>query len=413
MTRMKSKAAGEAGRKTRPRQAKVTGPDRHHAPPRPGAFPDLQDTLAPYASVALVLQGGGALGAYQAGVYEALSEAGIAPGWLSGVSIGAINAAIIAGNRPEKRLDRLRDFWETVSSRPGFPFEPEGDIFRQMRNQFSAFMTTMGGLPGFFTPRTFNPWQQFMGSAGATSYYDTDELRQTLDRLIDWKILNNQEQRLSVGAVNVTTGNFRYFDTALERIGPEHVMASGALPPAFPAVKIENEFYWDGGIVSNTPLQYLLEQEVLHDTLVFQVDLFSARGELPRDMADVLSRQKDITYSSRTRNTTDMFRRIHDLRLKLRDALLRVQGSALSEADRAFLTSIEDVPQINIVQLIYQQQTYEGHAKDYEFSAASMRDHWGAGRADTIKTLRHRKWLDIPSETVGMTAHDVHRDDPT
>ena len=409
---MDAKNAGSPAPEKAVKRTRNTGPHKETASQPGQMMQDVQDALAPYASVALVLQGGGALGAYQAGVYEALSETGIAPDWISGVSIGAINAAIIAGNRPEKRLDRLRDFWETVSSRPGLPFEPDGDIFRQMRNQFSAFTTTLAGLPGFFTPRTLNPWQQFTGAAGATSFYDTGELHKTLNRLVDWNILNNGEQRLSVGAVNVRTGNFRYFDSALEKIGPEHVMASGALPPAFPAVKIENEYYWDGGIVSNTPLQYLLIQQKLRDTLVFQVDLFSARGELPRDMADVLSRQKDITYSSRTRNTTDMFRQFHSLKLKLRDALLRVAPGNLTEADTAFLASIADVPQVNIIQLIYQQQTYEGHARDYEFSAASMRDHWAAGHADTTKTLRHRKWLDIPSEAAGMTAHDVHRDDP-
>jgi NTE family protein len=410
---MDSKNMSGPERKKQTRITKAAHSDKEAVSSRGNMADDIRDALAPYASVALVLQGGGALGAYQAGVYEALSEAGIAADWLSGVSIGAINAAIIAGNRPEKRIDRLRDFWETVSSRPGLPFEPDGDIFRQMRNQFSAFTTTMAGLPGFFTPRTLNPWQQFTGAAAATSFYDTDELHKTLNRLIDWKILNNQEQRLSVGAVNIRTGNFRYFDSALEQIGPEHIMASGALPPAFPAVKIENEYYWDGGIVSNTPLQYLLIQQKLRDTLVFQVDLFSARGELPRDMADVLSRQKDITYSSRTRNTTDMFSQFHNLKLKLRDALLRLAPEKLTDADKIFLASIADVPQINIVQLIYQQQSYEGHARDYEFSAASMRDHWAAGHADTVKTLRHSRWLNIPSETVGMTAHDVHRDDPT
>jgi NTE family protein len=380
--------------------------------PGAGPAPDLLDALKPYAAVALVLQGGGALGAYQAGVYQALDEAGIELNWLSGVSIGAINAAIIAGNPREKRVDRLRDFWTTVSSGPDAPFALDGDIFRQMRNQASAFMTMMGGLPGFFAPRLVNPWQQFSGAAGATSFYDASALRQTLDRLIDWKLPNNQQRRLSVGAVNVSTGNFRYFDTSLERIGPEHVMASGALPPAFEAVKIENEFYWDGGIVSNTPLQHLLIQKDLRDTLVFQIDLFSARGPLPRDMADVMSRHKDIMYSSRTRNTTDMFSQFHVLKLKLRDALLRVEPAALTTDDKAFLASIEDVPQVNIVQLIYQQNSNEGQARDYEFSAASMRDHWDAGYADTVKTLRHRKWLEIPPEAVGMTAHDVHRDDP-
>lgn len=388
-------------------------PAQKSASPGTGLAPDLREVLAPYACVALVLQGGGALGAYQAGVYQAIDEAGIELNWLSGVSIGAINAAIIAGNPREKRVDRLRDFWTTVSCGTATPFALDGDIFRQWRNQASAFITMMGGLPGFFAPRLVNPWQQFSGAAGATSYYDTSALRQTLDRLIDWKRLNDREQRLSVGAVNVSTGNFRYFDTKREWIGPEHVMASGALPPAFEAVKIENEFYWDGGIVSNTPLQYLLIQKELRDTLVFQIDLFSARGPLPRDMADVMSRHKDIMYSSRTRNTTDMFRQFQALKLKLRDALLRVEPGALTDADRAFLASIADVPQINILQLIYQQNRNEGQARDYEFSAASMRDHWEAGHADTVKTLRHRKWLEIPSESVGMTAHDVHRDDPS
>jgi NTE family protein len=231
--------------------------------------------------------------------------------------------------------------------------------------------------------------------------------------LIDWDVLNEQSHRLSVGAVNVRTGNFRYFDSAIETIGPQHIMASGALPPAFPSVHIENEYYWDGGIVSNTPLQYLLEQEDIHDTIVFQVDLFSSRGDLPREMADVLARHKDIMYSSRTRNHTDTFRRIHNLRLKLHDALLRIPPEALTDDDRVTLASMEDVPQINTVHLIYQQKSYEGHAKDYEFSGTSMREHWDSGYQDTRKTLRHRDWLRKPPEHVGMSVHDVHRDDPS
>jgi NTE family protein len=225
-------------------------------------------------------------------------------------------------------------------------------------------------------------------------------------------VLNDHRHRLSVGAVNVRTGNYRYFDSHIEAIGPRHVMASGALPPAFPAVHIENEYYWDGGIVSNTPLQYLLEQEDVRDTLVFQVDLFSARGILPRDMGDVLARHKDIMYSSRTRNNTDTFRRLHNLRLKLHKALLRVPPETLTDDDRAFLASMEDVPQINIVQLIYQQKIYESDAKDYEFSGTSMREHWDSGYQDTRKTLKHGRWLEKPPESVGMTVHDVHRDDP-
>jgi len=375
--------------------------------------PDIESMLAEYQSVALVLQGGGALGAYQAGVFEALTEAGIAANWLSGVSIGAINASIIAGNKPGDQLDRLRAFWETVSARKIWHFTPEGDYFRHLRNQTSSMMTMMAGLPGFFKPRDMSPWLALAGASGATSFYDTGELENTLNRLIDWDVLNDRQRRLSVGAVNVRTGNFRYFDSEIEVIGPQHIMASGALPPAFPAIHIENEYYWDGGIVSNTPLQYLLEQEDVHDTLVFQVDLFSARGILPRDMNDVLARHKDIMYSSRTRNNTDTFRRLHNVRLKLHQALLRLPAEALTDDDRAFLASMEDVPQINIVHLIYQQKVYESDAKDYEFSGTSMREHWDSGYQDTRKTLKHRKWLVKPPESIGMTVHDVHRDDPS
>ena len=380
---------------------------------RRSEFPDINEMLSEYQSVALVLQGGGALGAYQAGVFQALTEAGVEANWLSGVSIGAVNAAIIAGNRPGNQIDRLRDFWETVSARKVWHFTPEGDLFRKMRNHTSSLMTMMSGLPGFFKPRDVNPWFQLPGAGGATSFYDTSELQRTLNRLIDWEVLNDRQRRLSVGAVNVRTGNFRYFDSEIEVIGPEHVMASGALPPAFPSIYIENEYYWDGGIVSNTPLQYLLEQEDVHDTLVFQVDLFSARGILPRDMADVLARHKDIMYSSRTRNNTDTFRRLHNLRLKLHRALLRVPPEALTDEDREFLATMEDVPQINIVHLIYQQKIYESDAKDYEFSGTSMREHWDSGYQDTRKTLKHRKWLVKPPESIGMTVHDVHRDDPS
>ena len=375
--------------------------------------PDIKDMLSDYQSIALVLQGGGALGAYQAGVFQALKEAGIEANWLSGVSIGAINASIIAGNKPGDQLDRLRDFWETISARRIWAFTPEGDYFRRLRNQTSSMLTMTAGLPGFFKPRDVNPWLQLPGAGGATSFYDTGELEHTLNRLIDWNILNDRQRRLSVGAVNARTGNFRYFDSEIEVIGPRHIIASGALPPAFPAIPIENEHYWDGGIVSNTPLQYLLEQEDVHDTLVFQIDLFSARGILPRDMGDVLARHKDIMYSSRTRNNTDTFRRLHNLRLRLHQALLRVPEEARTEEDRAFLASMEDVPQINIVHLIYQQKVYESDAKDYEFSGTSMREHWDCGYQDTRKTLKHPKWLIKPPESIGMTVHDVHRDDPS
>ena len=227
----------------------IASPRAHE---RRKAARSLEDVFSSYQRVALVFQGGGALGAYQAGVFAALDEVGCVPNWLSGVSIGAVNAAIIAGNPPERRLERLRAFWETVSGRKIWAYTPEGDWFRAMRNLTSAWTTIFLGQPGFFQPRQLNPWLQLTGSAGAVSYYKTDNLRQTLERVIDFDVLNDGSKRLSVGAVNVRTGNFVYFDTEHERIGPEHIMASGALPPALPAVKIEGEHYWDGGIVSNT-----------------------------------------------------------------------------------------------------------------------------------------------------------------
>lgn len=366
-----------------------------------------------YDLIALVLQGGGALGAYQGGVFEALSEAGIEARWFSGVSIGAINGAIMAGNAPGNRLDRLHDFWETLSRRKIWALAPEGDQFRRWHNAVSAMMTLHNGLPGFFRPHQVNPWFAARGASNATSFYDTSDLRDTLNRLVDWDLLNDSDHRLSVGAVNVETGNFRYFDSALERIGPEHIMASGALPPAFAPVKIESEHYWDGGIVSNTPLQYLLECETIKDTLVFQIDLFNARGALPRDMNMVLDRHKDILYSSRTRHNTDMFRRNHHMRLALRDALLRVPAELRTPSDAEFLAGIEDVAQVNIVHMVYQKKAYEGQSLDYEFSATSMREHWQAGLDDTRRTLAHKDWMVMPPEAVGVTVHDVHQEDPT
>ena len=206
--------------------------------------------------------------------------------------------------------------------------------------------------------------------------------------LVDFDRINKGDIRLSVGATNVRTGNFLYFDSQNMRIGPEHIMASGALPPAFPAVEVEGEDYWDGGIVSNTPLQHLLDTEPQEDSLVFQVDLFSARGPLPRRMADVLARQKDITYSSRTRQNTDTWARVHDLQMKLLEALRRIPEDRLSDDDRQRIEAYSRSGDINIVHLIYQKKVYEGNAQDYEFSAASMKEHWASGYADTLRTLQ-------------------------
>jgi NTE family protein len=360
--------------------------------------------------IALVLQGGGALGAYQAGVYQALHEAEIEPDWVVGVSIGAINSAIIAGNSRDRRLERLHTFWERITNRKIWLYTPDGDVFRQARNAASSWMTMAQGQPGFFAPRMPNPWFALAGSAAATSFYDNTPLLGTLKELVDFSLINDKLMRFAVGSVNVLSGNFVYFDNETEVIGPEHVMASGALPPALPMVKIGTDHFWDGGIVSNTPLQHLLDHEDKLSSLIFQIDLFPARGNLPRDLLDVLGRHKDIMYSSRTRYNTDVYRRIHEWKKRLREALSKIPADQLSCEEQSLRDELSDLPDVTILQLIYQQKAYEGHAKDYEFSRTSMREHWQSGYEDTRRTLRRKDWLTM-ARGAGIVVHDVHRDD--
>ena len=388
----------------------------HHKKQTPLTRAEIQSHRAPneYERVALIFQGGGALGAYQAGVYEALHEAGIEPDWVTGVSIGAVNAAIIAGNTRARRLEKLRGFWERITERKIWAYTPEGDVFRKARNATSSMMTMMMGQPGFFKPHKMSPYLSLTGASTATSHYDASPLRDTLNEFVDFSLINEGAHhgtslRFAVGAVNVQTGNFIYFDNIKEDISPEHIMASGALPPALPMVKIGTDFFWDGGIVSNTPLQHLLDQEDPHNTLVFQVDLFSARGALPRDMEDVMGRHKDIMYSSRTRYNTDMYRRLDSWRRKLHDALAKVPDDKLSAQEKHLRDQLAELPEITILHLIYQQKAYEGHAKDYEFSGTSMREHWQSGLEDTRRTLKQRNWLELPPHGSGLTVHDVHR----
>ena len=379
------------------------------------AKPELTAPLSPWrpercGRIALVLQGGGALGAYQAGVYQALHEAGIEPEWVSGVSIGAINSAIIAGNPPERRLERLAAFWGRITERKVWLHTPDGDIFREARNATSSFFTMMMGQSGFFAPNKVSPWFTPAGARAATSHYDNSPLRETLLELVDFDLLNSGACRISVGAVNVLSGNFIFFDNATTVITPEHIMASGALPPAFPAVKIGGDYFWDGGIVSNTPLQHLLAQDDDINSLIFQVDLFSARGELPRTIQDVAGRHKDIMYSSRTRQVTDMFERLQRWKTRTYNALLKVPEADLTDEERAMRDKLSRLPVHSIIQLIYQQQSYEGHAKDYEFSGTSMREHWSSGRQDTERALGRKGWLDMPPVATGIVTHDAHKE---
>jgi len=364
-------------------------------PPRPRPSP------TPFECVALVLQGGGALGAYQAGVYQKLLESGVEPTWVSGISIGAINSAIIAGNPREQRVARLREFWELVSTASdGVPGDQWttfalADPMRVWLNQLAAGRVLVNGVPGFFEPRLPPPYFSTSGT-GATSYYDTAPLRATLERLVDFERINARETRLSIGAVNVRTGNFAYFDNATERIRPEHVMASGALPPGFDAVEIDGERYWDGGMVSNTPLDWVLSARSGLDTLIFQVDLWSARGDVPSDLASVATRMKEIQYSSRTRSATDAFRRTEKLRTAFNELLAQMPAGLAASPQARLLAAASDPALYNIVELVYRSPTYEGQYKDFEFSRRTMNEHWQAGYADASKTLAHREIFELP-----------------
>lgn len=367
----------------------------------------------PFKTVALLLQGGGALGAYQGGVYQALAEHGVEPTWLCGISIGAINSAIIVGNAPEHRVAKLREFWETVSAGETWNNAwldlPGGSWMRGIANQVAAGGVMLQGVPGFFSPQIPPAPLQPKGTPGATSWYDTRALRGTLERLVDFDRINQGSIRLSVGAVNVRTGNFAYFDTTHDKIRVDHVMASGALPPAFPAVEIDGELYWDGGMVSNTPLDWVLSSREDVDSLILQVDLWSARGKPPQDLADVGTRMKDIQFSSRTRAATDEFRR----RQKLREALYRLMKQLPPELaatpDAKLLTQETDPAAYNIVQLIYRSASYESQSKDYEFSRTTMEEHWRAGYRDATQTLSHPQVLALPPQPSQVRVFDCLR----
>jgi NTE family protein len=376
--------------------------------------------LPRYDEIALVLQGGGALGSYQAGVAEGLAEAKVEPDWIAGVSIGALNTAIIAGNAPENRVKALRGFWNAIChpldwvgsvsawTLPGLGMH---DLSRKWASMWAAGRALTEGQPGFFAPRFPLP----MAGLGKldpsrVSYYDTAALKATLLQYADFDRINDGGIRVSVGAVNVSTGNLTYFDNRKMRLAPEHFMASGALPPGFPAVEIEGEYYWDGGLVSNTPLTEVLRDSDHKDTLVFQVDLWSARGNAPGDFLDISERAKDIQYSSRTRAITNMLAERQKHARFIKELLEHVPTSVL-KADPLFRLAEEaaDGSAINVVHLIYKNKPYEGHYKDYEFSMDTMLEHWQSGLDDIRDSFSNRDWFDVPSREQGFVTHDVHR----
>jgi NTE family protein len=349
--------------------------------------------------IALVLQGGGALGSYQAGVYEALLEQDCTPNWVAGISIGAFNGAVIAGNSPEHRIEKLRAFWNKITTPPpAFPGLSFSDAFNR---QWHAVSSLVFGQPGFFSPLPPNPW---LGSS--MSFYSTEALRSTLEEFVDFDRLNSGETRFSVAAANVRTGDFAYFDSREITIRAEHIMASGALPPGFPAVEIDGEHYWDGGLVSNTPLQYVLDYVPRRSMLAFQVDLFNAEGALPTDMDSVLEREKDIRYSSRTRAATDMYRVIHDVRHNINSLIEQLPDALRKTPEAKFLYEFGCVTTMDIVRLSYQPQQPQGASKDYGFGREAMEERWLQGLTDARSALLAGPWREPKLPEVGARVFD-------
>ena len=373
-------------------------------------------------NIALVLQGGGALGAYQAGVYQGLHEAGVAPGWLAGISIGAFNTAIIAGNPPERRVEALRTFWETISQPYLLPattlgqearMEGLGEHARAWLDSWEAWRALVEGQRGFFHPRSWVAGLTGESSFDAVgpqsaSWYDTRPMIETLEKMVDFDRLNDGGIRVSVGAVNVATGNLEYFDNTRMRLDARHVLASGALPPAFPAVEIDGAFYWDGGLVSNTPLSYVLSDPRRADTLVFQVDLWSARGELPQNLLDVAERQKEIQYSSRTRMVTSVQRVDQHYRRLLRELLQAIPAEARESNPWArHAAELACGNRIGVIHLIYRERARIGHFKDYQFGRVALREHWQSGLVDVNRALSHPEWLRLPTGEDAFVSHDA------
>jgi NTE family protein len=377
-----------------------------------GSEPSNSRVRPDFERIALLLQGGGALGSYQAGVYQALAEADLHPHWVAGISIGAINSALIAGNPPEQRVARLREFWETVTQGPfGLtyiaPPDIKNDLVHQLVNQTRAMGALLWGAPGFFQPRVPPPVFLPISSPGNLSYYDVGPLKSLLGRLVDFDRLNGGETRLSVGATNVRTGNLTIFDSTDKKIGAEHIIASGSLPPGFPATEIDGEYFWDGGVVSNTPLQWVLDATPRLDTLAFQVDLWSARGDLPRDMIEVDTRLKDIRYSSRTRMGTDQFRKVQALRRAMAKLVSQLPDEVSHTPEAKLLAAEACTKVFNIIHLIYRAQVYEGASKDYEFSRRTMEEHWKSGYSDMKRTLAYPEVLERPTGMDGVFTFDL------
>lgn len=380
-------------------------------------------TIPHYDRIALVLQGGGALGSYQAGVYEGLHLAGIEPNWISGISIGAFNTAIIAGNPPHKRIEKLKAFWQYISQANGpfqrLPFVDNllfnlNDQSRASLGLYHSYNAIMYGQNGFFSPRFPPPEWLVPDEPSKASFYSTEELKETLEKFCDFSLINDSSRcgmRVSVGAVNIRTGNFIYFDNTRDYLTPEHFMASGSLPPGFPPIEIDGEFYWDGGVVSNTPLYYVFRTDNLEDTLVLQVDLWNSEGEVPKTMPEVYNRAKEIQYSSRTRTLTNDWSYIQELRYTLGKILQKLSPEEIKTNPLLIqhANQLCSINKYNIIHLIYKSRAYEGANKDIQFGMPSFYDRWRKGLQDIEKTLSVPDFFAKPTNEMGLVTHDIHR----
>jgi NTE family protein len=340
--------------------------------------------------VVLVLQGGGALGAYQAGVYQALHKAGVEPDWIIGTSIGAINASLIAGNSAEHRLERLEEFWNRIEYRHPWTAWPS---WTGVSDQLSYLATIAGGIPGFFRPNlpAFLGSQVPLGINGA-GFYSTMPLRETLDELVDFQVINDGRPRLTVGAANVHTSMMRYFDSRETPLRAEHIMASGALPPAFPAVEIEGQHYWDGGILSNTPTEVVFDENPRRNSLIFAVHLWNPTGPVPTNIWEVLNRQKDIQYSSRIASHITRLQQTHCLRHVINQLVKHLPEDQRKNAVVKELASYGCTTRMHVIRLLAPRLDAESHIKDVDFSPSGIRMRWDAGYDATSRALEDMPW---------------------
>jgi NTE family protein len=386
--------------------------------PSPETMAKGATRILPFEGVALVLQGGGALGAYQAGVFQAIHEANIEVNWLCGTSIGAINGALIAGNPPARRVERLRDFWEAVTKPPirfpnvpwfsELPWNGNGHA-RHWNNKISAFTTMVQGAPGFFTPRPFPPVNSPAETPDVVSYYDPAPLTKTLARLVDFDLINAKSMRLSVGATNVRTGAPVYFENNERSITAAHIIASASLPPAFPPTEIGGEYYWDGGVVSNSPMQFVVDKAQRSSVLVFQVDLWDATGDVPLDIPSANLRAMEIHSASRLNITLEQYKKTQKFRHALSRFLDQLPDRCQNDPDVQFLAEEARVKVATIVQLKYQSRKHETAGKTFEFSRLTMEEHWQAGYEDTKAALGEPAVLELPHVSEAARLFDVHR----